>query len=103
MAGGTFPAEIWAKFMKVAKGPFCGDFPPPKSSIQWTPFFSKYNGQGRGSSYNYNYDYNYGAPQQNGYNGYTPAPAPAPTPPVDNGTGGEPDDGGGTPGGGPGQ
>ena len=55
VAGGTFPAEIWNKFMQVAKGPYCGDFPPPKSTIQWTPFFSKYNSQGRSSSYNYDY------------------------------------------------
>src|ERR671927_197149 len=29
VAGGTFPAEIWAKFMKVAKGRRCNDFPTP--------------------------------------------------------------------------
>jgi penicillin-binding protein 1A len=101
VAGGTFPAEIWGKFMKVAKGPFCGDFPQPRSSIQWSPFFSKYNGQGRSSSYNYDY----GVPGQNGYGGYTPAPtptpapAPAPAPPAQDGTGGGGvDDGGGGPG-----
>jgi penicillin-binding protein 1A len=33
VAGGTFPAEIWNKFMTVAKGDYCGDFPRPKSTI----------------------------------------------------------------------
>ena len=47
VAGGTFPAEIWDKFMKVAKGTNCGDFPRPNSPIQWSPFFGKYSkGQG---------------------------------------------------------
>jgi penicillin-binding protein 1A len=82
VAGGTFPAEIWAKFMKVAKGNFCGDFPPPKSTIQWSPFFSKYSGVGRSGSYNYDY----GVPGQGGYPSYStppaPAPAPAPAPPA---------------------
>jgi penicillin-binding protein 1A len=97
VAGGTFPAEIWGKFMKVAKGSFCGDFPPPKSSIQWTPFFSKYNGLGRSSSYDY------GA-AQNGYGTPTtpPVPAPTPAPPAPAPGGGEADDGAGAPGGGTG-
>jgi penicillin-binding protein 1A len=77
VAGGTFPAEIWSKFVKVAKGPFCGDFPAPKSTITWTPFFSKYSGTGRSSSYNYDY----GAPSQGAYGNYgTPPPAPVPAP-----------------------
>jgi penicillin-binding protein 1A len=87
VAGGTFPAEIWGKFVKVVKGGFCGDFPLPKSQIQWSPFFSKYSGQGRGSSYNYDY----GVPTQGGYATPapvpTPAPAPAPQPAAPNGGG----------------
>jgi penicillin-binding protein 1A len=43
VAGGTFPAEIWHKFMEVAKGKNCKDFPQPASAIQWTPFFGKYS------------------------------------------------------------
>jgi penicillin-binding protein 1A len=84
VAGGTFPAEIWHKFMSVAKGNFCGDFPPPKSTITWLPFFSKYSGY-RGS-YTYNQGYGnstgggYGTGGGNGagggtgggYNGYDP-------------------------------
>jgi penicillin-binding protein 1A len=75
VAGGTFPAEIWHKFMSTAKGSFCGDFPPPKSQISWSPFFSKYSGYKRsytGEPYEnnnqYGPDYNGGG----GYNGYDP-------------------------------
>jgi penicillin-binding protein 1A len=50
VAGGTFPAEIWAKFMKVAKGSYCDDFQKPTSTISWTPFFGKYS---RGGYSNY--------------------------------------------------
>ena len=56
--------------MSVAKGNFCGDFPQPKSSISWSPFFSKYSGYNRSYSYDqggYSTD-SYGG----GYNGYDP-------------------------------
>src|SRR4030095_1901275 len=46
VAGGTFPAEIWHKFMQVAKGESCNDFKPPSSTIQWSSFFGKYSTQG---------------------------------------------------------
>ena len=50
MAGGTFPAEIWGDYMKAVKGRFCGDFPPPKTPFQSSPFFGKYSrGGGRGT------------------------------------------------------
>jgi penicillin-binding protein 1A len=95
VAGGTFPAEIWAKFMKVAKGRDCNDFPHPASSISWTPFFGKYSSQRR-----YGYDsYGYGGSGDTvggGYQGYDPRiyqQAPTPAPP----TGGQGDS---TPGGG---
>ena len=48
VAGGTFPAMIWNKFMQVAKGDNCDDFPQPKSSISWSPFFGKYSKGGVG-------------------------------------------------------
>jgi penicillin-binding protein 1A len=70
VAGGTFPAEIWHKFMSVAKGNYCGDFAPPKSTITWTPFFSKFSG--RGSTYNYNQGSYGGNSYGGGYNGYDP-------------------------------
>jgi penicillin-binding protein 1A len=66
VAGGTFPAEIWHKFMSTAKGSFCGDFPLPKSSITWSPFFSKYSGYK--GSYSYNQG-GYGNSTGNGYGG----------------------------------
>ena len=34
VAGATFPSEIWNSYMSVAKGKFCGDFPPPKTPFQ---------------------------------------------------------------------
>jgi penicillin-binding protein 1A len=52
VAGGTFPAEIWGDYMKAVKGKFCGDFKPPKTPFQSSPFFGKYSrsgGSGTGS------------------------------------------------------
>jgi penicillin-binding protein 1A len=43
--GGTFPAEIWGTYMKVAIGRFCGDFPPPKEPFLAKPFTGKYAGR----------------------------------------------------------
>jgi penicillin-binding protein 1A len=37
--GGTFPAEIWGNYMRVAKGGYCGDFPQPKEPASFSPFF----------------------------------------------------------------
>ena len=41
--GRHVPGEIWNKFMQVAKGDNCSDFPRPKSTISWSPFFGKYS------------------------------------------------------------
>jgi penicillin-binding protein 1A len=73
VAGGTFPAEIWNKFMQVAKANNCNDFTAPTIAMHWTPFFGKYSTAGgyipRGT-------YNYGSGQGNtyggGYRGYDP-------------------------------
>jgi penicillin-binding protein 1A len=70
VAGGTFPAEIWHKFMSVAKGGFCGDFPQPRSRISWSPFFSKFSG--RSGSYSYDQGGYGGNSYGGGYNGYDP-------------------------------
>jgi len=43
--GGTFPAEIWGRYMKAAKRGFCGDFPKPAGSFSAVPFTGKYAGQ----------------------------------------------------------
>jgi penicillin-binding protein 1A len=123
VAGGTFPAQIWNKFMQVAKGSFCGDFPKPKSAISWSPFFGKYQ---RGNSYSSGPtpSNGYGDSTGGGYNGYDPriygggAPGTGGTPPSTgggngggngngngngNGGGGGPNRGGGTGGAGPGR
>ena len=41
VAGGTYPATIWGKYMKVAKKG-CGDFSKPKQAFQTKPFKGKY-------------------------------------------------------------
>ena len=41
VAGGTYPATIWGKYMKVAKKG-CGDFAKPKHAFQSKPFTGKY-------------------------------------------------------------
>jgi penicillin-binding protein 1A len=48
VAGGTFPAEIWAAYMKQAKGKYCGGFKPPKTAFHATPFFGHYSHSGGG-------------------------------------------------------
>jgi penicillin-binding protein 1A len=42
VAGGTFPAQIWGRYMKLAKGDDCGDFPEPRQLFHSSPFFGKY-------------------------------------------------------------
>ncbi len=49
VAGGTFPAEIWNKFMQVAKAGKCNDFAQPSNRPTFAPFFGKYAKQGRTS------------------------------------------------------
>jgi penicillin-binding protein 1A len=39
--GGTYPATIWSKYMKVAKKG-CGEFPKPKQPFHARPFTGKY-------------------------------------------------------------
>jgi penicillin-binding protein 1A len=43
--GGTIAAPIWHDFMVVAKGAFCGDWPPPKEPFVSEPFFGTYAGR----------------------------------------------------------
>jgi penicillin-binding protein 1A len=45
--GGTYPADIWAAYMKQAVGKFCGDFPQPKEPFVSQPFFGHYATTGR--------------------------------------------------------
>ncbi|HZO60875.1 MAG TPA: transglycosylase domain-containing protein [Solirubrobacterales bacterium] len=100
VAGGTFPAMIWNKFMQVAKGKNCSDFPRPKSTISWSPFFGKYSKGGTEYSIG-GQSYDYGDSTGGGYQGYDPRlyGEPNGSPPADNGGGGA----GTAPGNGPGQ
>ena len=71
VAGGTFPAEIWKKFMDVAKGDNCADFPQPKTQISWSPFFGRYSKGGTGYGYSGG-DGSSGDTTGGGYQGYDP-------------------------------
>jgi penicillin-binding protein 1A len=64
VAGGTFPAMIWNKFMQVAKGTHCDDFKQPTSKMQWSSFFGKYSTAG---SYAGTQTYDYGRGTDGGY------------------------------------
>jgi penicillin-binding protein 1A len=95
VAGGTFPAMIWNKFMQVAKGDYCEDFPRPKSSISWSPFFGRYSKGGAAYTDSTGGQYDYGDSTGGGYQGYDPRLYGEPN-------GGPPSDGGGAPNGAPG-
>jgi penicillin-binding protein 1A len=113
VAGGTFPAEIWHKFMQVAKGAKCGDFKQPSTPMKWSSFFGKFSTQG---AYRGGYTYGYGgAPAKKetsgkskdrgdttggGYRGYDPRLYERPKSPKGPGNGGSGnfDSGGSVPG-----
>ena len=42
VAGGTFPAQIWGDFMRVAHRGFCEPFPQPTTPFQASPFYGKF-------------------------------------------------------------
>lgn len=42
VAGGTFPAQIWNKFMQVARNDKCNDFLTPTNSVSYSPFQGTY-------------------------------------------------------------
>jgi penicillin-binding protein 1A len=81
VAGGTFPAEIWGTYMKEAIGKYCGDFKPPSTPFQSSPFFGKY-ASGRGGI---------SSDDDDPYDSTVPITPPAPTAPPEEepGTGGE--------------
>jgi penicillin-binding protein 1A len=95
VAGGTFPAQIWKKFMDVAKGERCSDFAQPKTRISWSPFFGRYSKGGTGYGTNDGIGPGYGDDTSGGgYQGYDPRLYDEPG-------GGSPDEqSGGSPGGG---
>lgn len=42
VAGGTYPAEIFGSYMRVARGDYCGSFPSPSNPFEAKPFSGKY-------------------------------------------------------------
>jgi penicillin-binding protein 1A len=45
--GGTFPAEIWGRYMKAAERGFCGQFPKPDHPFQTQSFKGHYSQRAR--------------------------------------------------------
>jgi penicillin-binding protein 1A len=41
VAGGTFPAQIWGSYMRVAKGTSCRNFQRPSDPVRFSPFYGK--------------------------------------------------------------
>jgi penicillin-binding protein 1A len=89
VAGGTFPAEIWRKFMQAALGglPY-RDFPAATEPVVWRPFSGHYAFAGSGydsrstsTPYYGNGGASNGGSSGNGYSsGSTTVPAPQPSP-----------------------
>jgi penicillin-binding protein 1A len=75
VAGGTFPAEIWRKFMQAADGGACADFKRPATAIKWAPFFGQFSTGSGAGSYSRDRTYDYGGQGETyggGYGGYDP-------------------------------
>jgi penicillin-binding protein 1A len=68
VAGGTYPAQIWGRYMKAVKRG-CGGFGEPKTPFKAAPFFGNYSQTGAPGGGTY--ENSYGTTQQG---------APAPTP-----------------------
>jgi penicillin-binding protein 1A len=95
VAGGTYPAQIWGRYMKAVKRG-CGKFAEPKTPFKAAPFFGSYatTGAPGGGSYENGYGTTQGAP--------VPSAPPAPQGGTDEGasTGGDTGGNGGGDGGG---
>jgi penicillin-binding protein 1A len=81
VAGGTFPAQIWGAYMRLAKGADCSSFPLPQERATFSPFYGRYSRASRSLGGRYRGDRSYG-----GTGSYS---APAPTGPGDNSAGGQ--------------
>jgi penicillin-binding protein 1A len=90
VAGGTFPAEIWNRYMSKALAPApAREFPEPRTSPIWRAFSGQYANEG--SSYDYDYDYSSDdeeeeeeeeeEPERQAPRRTTTTPPPAPPPP----------------------
>jgi penicillin-binding protein 1A len=86
VAGGTFPAEIWHKFMYAAVGSqVYREFPTPSQPVVWRSFTPRFAFWGARSSYQSSPSYYGGTSSNGGYSGgrsgYQPQPAPPPVAP----------------------
>jgi penicillin-binding protein 1A len=80
VAGGTFPAEIWNRYMSKALAPSPPrEFPSPQTSPNWRSF----SGQYANESYDYDYDYDYdSSPEEEEPEPERRPPPPAPPKPT---------------------
>jgi penicillin-binding protein 1A len=94
VAGGTFPAEIWNRYVSKALAPSPPrEFRQPQTSPVWRSFSGQYANEGSSSSYDYGYSSDEDSQQQeperpapvpkktNPTPPPTPPPAPPPSPP----------------------
>ncbi|MEY2442712.1 MAG: penicillin-binding protein [bacterium] len=84
--GGTFPAQIWGRYMKMAKRSFCGEFPKPGHSFKSKSFSGKHSSGGSRDAVPVNSNSNpgtgnQGTTRQNGTNTGGASPGRAGTPP----------------------
>ena len=84
VAGGTFPAQIWNRFMSraLASSP-AAEFPEPRTSPNWRDFDGQYSSQGSSEDYDYDYDYNYydsSGEEEEAEEEPAPRPEPPPAP-----------------------
>jgi penicillin-binding protein 1A len=92
VAGGTYPAQIWGRYMKTVKRG-CPSFPEPKTPFQAAPFFGRYASTGApGSTTGYGtgtgtYDAGSTAPSTDDQSAVQPETT-APAQPQDDGTDG---------------
>jgi penicillin-binding protein 1A len=80
VAGGTFPAEIWNRYMSKALAPSPPrEFPSPQTSPNWRSFSGQYANE---SGYDYDYDYDYGSDYDSSPEEEEPEPERRPPPPA---------------------
>ncbi|HEX3910839.1 MAG TPA: transglycosylase domain-containing protein [Solirubrobacteraceae bacterium] len=85
--GGYLPAEIWHAYMaSVTEGKPCHEFPSPKESISYTPFYGKF--ATTGESHSYSEEGSEESSESKSHHGETHPPdkggagAPSPAPPA---------------------
>jgi penicillin-binding protein 1A len=84
VAGGTFPAEIWNRYMSKALAPSpAREFAEPRTTPVWRAFDGQY-ANSSSYDYDYDYDYDYSSPSDEEEEEEEPereAPAPSQSPP----------------------